>query len=105
MPIYEYECSKCGHTLEVMQKISGAALTKCPVCNKRALHKRMSAAAFHLKGSGWYVTDFKDKPKAEAAGKKAKEDTTAAKTGKEDKESTTMEKTKSAKKSEPTATE
>ena len=46
-----------------MQKISDAPLTECPDCKEQALHKLVSAAAFHLKGSGWYVTDFKDKPK------------------------------------------
>ncbi|MGH8120124.1 MAG: FmdB family zinc ribbon protein [Gammaproteobacteria bacterium] len=106
MPIYEYECSKCGHTLEVIQKVSAAALTRCPACHKRTLHKRVSASAFHLKGSGWYVTDFKDKPKPAANEKKTKEDTTAVKeTGKEDKKVTTREKTKPAKKTEPAATE
>jgi len=106
MPIYEYECSRCGHTLEVMQKVSAAALTKCPVCNKRALHKRVSAGAFHLKGSGWYVTDFKDKPKTGAKEKKVNEGATAADgSGKEDKKTTSTEKTKPAKKSESTTTE
>jgi putative FmdB family regulatory protein len=63
VPIYEYECNKCGHFLEVIQKISDDALTKCPACHAPELQKRVSAAAFHLKGNGWYVTDFKDKPK------------------------------------------
>ena len=63
MPIYEYECGNCGHTLEAIQKFSDAPLTECPACHKHQLHKRISAAAFHLKGSGWYATDFKDKPK------------------------------------------
>lgn len=63
MPIYEYECGNCGHTLEVIQKFSDAPLTECPACHKQQLQKRVSAAAFHLKGSGWYVTDFREKPK------------------------------------------
>lgn len=59
MPIYEYRCESCGHDLEAMQKINDAALTDCPACHKPALRKRISAAGFQLKGSGWYATDFK----------------------------------------------
>lgn len=59
MPIYEYRCESCGHDLEAMQKLSDAALTDCPACHKPALKKRISAAGFQLKGSGWYATDFK----------------------------------------------
>lgn len=67
MPIYEYECKQCHHHLEVMQKISDPKLTQCPNCRADTLEKQISAAGFQLKGSGWYVTDFKnkDKPKAE----------------------------------------
>jgi putative FmdB family regulatory protein len=63
VPIYEYECVKCGHALEAIQKFSDPVLTECPACHETSLRKRVSAPAFHLKGSGWYVTDFKDKPK------------------------------------------
>ena len=66
MPIYEYECVKCGHTLDAIQKFSDPVLTECPACHQSSLRKRISAPAFHLKGSGWYVTDFKDKPKDKA---------------------------------------
>ncbi|OGI47813.1 MAG: transcriptional regulator [Candidatus Muproteobacteria bacterium RIFCSPHIGHO2_01_FULL_65_16] len=59
MPIYEYRCEGCGHELEVMQKFSDAALVDCPACGKAALKKRVSAAGFQLKGSGWYATDSK----------------------------------------------
>lgn len=59
MPIYEYRCESCGHDVEAMQKLSDAALTDCPACHKPALKKRISAAGFQLKGSGWYATDFK----------------------------------------------
>ncbi len=59
MPIYEYQCQKCGHELEVIQKLSDAALTDCPECGAPALKKKISAAAFRLKGGGWYETDFK----------------------------------------------
>jgi putative FmdB family regulatory protein len=64
MPIYEYYCSACGHELEVMQKMSDAPLADCPKCGKAALSKKVSAAGFQLKGSGWYVTDFRDNKKS-----------------------------------------
>lgn len=59
MPIYEYQCQACQEQLEVLQKISDAPLLDCPQCGKPALRKKVSAAAFRLKGSGWYETDFK----------------------------------------------
>ena len=59
MPIYEYRCSSCGHELEALQKFSDAPLVACPACHRDALQKKVSAAGFQLKGSGWYVTDFK----------------------------------------------
>jgi putative FmdB family regulatory protein len=63
MPIYEYECSACGHQLEAIQKMSDEPLTDCPTCHKQALQKLVSAAGFQLKGTGWYATDFRDKGK------------------------------------------
>ena len=62
MPIYEYRCSSCGVQKDVMQKISDAVLTTCPECGKETFSKQLSAAGFQLKGSGYYATDFKDKP-------------------------------------------
>jgi putative FmdB family regulatory protein len=59
MPIYEYQCEACHHYLEALQKISDAPLLDCPQCGKPALKKQVSAAAFRLKGGGWYETDFK----------------------------------------------
>jgi putative FmdB family regulatory protein len=59
MPIYEYRCSRCGHELESMQKFSDPVLTQCPQCHEAALVKLVSAAGFHLKGGGWYATDFR----------------------------------------------
>lgn len=59
MPFYEYQCARCGHHLEAMQKVSDAPLKKCPDCGKSALQRLMSAPVFRLKGSGWYETDFK----------------------------------------------
>lgn len=63
MPIYEYRCGECGHELEAIQKMSDDPLTECPACGAPALRKLVSAAGFQLKGSGWYVTDFRDKKK------------------------------------------
>jgi putative FmdB family regulatory protein len=63
MPIYEYECQKCGHLHEALQKISEDPLTVCPACNASALKKLVSAAGFRLSGSGWYETDFKSSNK------------------------------------------
>jgi putative FmdB family regulatory protein len=59
MPIYEYLCKDCGHALEALQKISDTPLLACPVCEKDALKKKISAPRFRLSGSGWYETDFK----------------------------------------------
>ncbi|MEJ5211066.1 MAG: FmdB family zinc ribbon protein [Burkholderiales bacterium] len=59
MPIYEYRCSACGFQKEYLQKMSDAPLTTCPECGKETFSKLLSAAGFQLKGSGWYVTDFK----------------------------------------------
>ena len=75
MPIYEYRCSACGHELEALQKLSDAPLVACPSCGAATLVKKVSAAGFQLKGSGWYATDFRnagkpaakpDKPAADA---------------------------------------
>lgn len=68
MPIYEYQCSECGELHEALQKISDPKLTDCPACGKPTLRKKVSAAAFRLKGSGWYETDFKSGNKKNLAG-------------------------------------
>ena len=59
MPIYAYRCEACGHAKDVLQKLSDAQLTACPACGAEAFQKQVTAAGFQLKGSGWYVTDFK----------------------------------------------
>jgi len=59
MPIYAYRCDECGFTKDVLQKISDPVLTVCPSCGKDAFKKQVTAAGFQLKGSGWYVTDFR----------------------------------------------
>jgi putative FmdB family regulatory protein len=68
MPIYAYKCSSCGHTKDALQKFSDAPLTDCPVCAKSTFTKQLTAPGFQLKGSGWYVTDFRDgkKPSGDA---------------------------------------
>ena len=60
MPIYEYRCSSCGFQKEYLRKLSDPALTDCPGCGKQTFSKMLSAAGFHLKGSGWYATDFRN---------------------------------------------
>jgi putative FmdB family regulatory protein len=66
MPIYEYQCAACGQVVERWQKISEAPLTECAACGG-SLHKLISSCAFHLKGSGWYVTDYAGKNPASGA--------------------------------------
>lgn len=60
MPIYAYKCSSCGHAQDVLQKISDEPLTVCTACGAATFAKQLTAAGFQLKGSGWYVTDFKN---------------------------------------------
>jgi putative FmdB family regulatory protein len=59
MPIYAYKCASCGHAKDVLQKISDAPLSVCPACGAESFTKQLTAAGFQLKGSGWYVTDFR----------------------------------------------
>lgn len=66
MPLYDYHCTHCGKSCEVLQKINAATLPKCPSCGNETLQRQVSAPHFQLKGSGWYVTDFKNKPAAES---------------------------------------
>jgi len=58
MPIYEYECSACGHLFEEWQKIADPPVRKCPKCAKRKVQRLVSASAFHLKGGGWYTDGY-----------------------------------------------
>ena len=67
MPIYEYQCNKCEHKLEALQKISAEPLTQCPACEKPELQKLVSAPNFRFKGGGWYETDFKTGNKKQLA--------------------------------------
>lgn len=59
MPIYEYACTACASTHEILQKLSDAPVVECPQCHQTTLVKKVSTAAFRLKGGGWYETDFK----------------------------------------------
>ena len=102
MPIYEYQCEDCEHKLELIQKINDIPLIECPACGKDTMRKLVSAAAFQLKGTGWYATDFKDKPKDNTQKKEAsnggsgkskdkKSSDTSVKTSKKDSSSTTTD--------------
>ncbi|MDO9479592.1 MAG: zinc ribbon domain-containing protein [Hydrogenophaga sp.] len=88
MPIYAYKCESCGHAKDVLQKMSDDPLSVCPACGQPSFRKQVTAAGFQLKGSGWYVTDFRGgnttttapavaadgaAPTAESAGKPAAE--------------------------------
>jgi len=68
MPIYEYLCKKCDHTLDALQKIADAPLVDCPSCGEAALKRLLSAPRFRLKGQGWYETDFKKDNQRNLAG-------------------------------------
>ncbi|MDO9434759.1 FmdB family zinc ribbon protein [Hydrogenophaga sp.] len=69
MPIYAYKCESCGHAKDVLQKMSDTPLSVCPSCGQASFKKQLTSAGFQLKGSGWYVTDFREgnKPAAGAA--------------------------------------
>lgn len=73
MPIYEYVCRSCGLEKEHLQKMSDSPIENCPECGSGEYVKQISAAGFQLKGSGWYVTDFKNKPASETKAKSKSE--------------------------------
>jgi len=76
MPIYDYQCTSCGHKAEVMRKITAASTEACPSCGAETFSKQLSAPSFQLNGSGWYATDFKNGGKSAPA---AKSETSAEK--------------------------
>lgn len=84
MPIYPYICERCNYEFDRLQKISDDPLKVCPECGTEALRKKLTAAAFHLKGTGWYETDFKDK-KDKGKGDQKGDGKDAKKTGDGDK--------------------
>jgi len=67
VPIYAYKCSACGHEQDVLQKMSDPVLTDCPECKQSTYVKQVTAAGFQLKGTGWYVTDFRDNNKGKGS--------------------------------------
>ena len=67
MPIYAYRCAACGHSRDVLQKLSDAPLSVCPSCGAEQFSKQITAAGFQLKGSGWYATDFRNSGSAAPA--------------------------------------
>ncbi|UCH21067.1 MAG: zinc ribbon domain-containing protein [Deltaproteobacteria bacterium] len=79
MPIYEYECQKCHRIEEVLQKFSDKPRTKCRRCSGK-LQRLVSHSSFHLKGTGWYVTDYAGKSKAPTSGADKPKETSAADT-------------------------
>lgn len=82
MPIYEYQCGACEHQFEKLQKMSEDPLVDCPECDKPELKKLVSAAGFQLKGSGWYVTDFKNSnKKSESNGGSSSSNNTSSNSG------------------------
>ena len=86
MPIYAYKCESCGHSKDVLQKMSDAPLVDCPACGAPAFKKQLTAAGFQLKGSGWYVTDFRDaKSDGKGGGDKAKDGEKSKESGSADK--------------------
>jgi putative FmdB family regulatory protein len=113
MPIYEYECQKCGHYLEALQKIADKPLRECPECGKHALKRLVSAPMFRLSGSGWYETDFKsdqetkrnlaDRGEKEETKTESKDDSKAE--AKNETKSEAKTETKSEPKSDATRTE
>jgi putative FmdB family regulatory protein len=107
MPLYEYQCGACGHRLEALQKLSDEPLVYCPECNEAQLKKLISAAAFRLKGTGWYETDFKSKQgaaKEDSQGQKSddksetKSESKSDSTGSSSSDSTSGSSTKTTKK-------
>ena len=83
MPIYEYRCSACGFQKEFLQRLNDVPPTECPQCGKRSLKKLVTAAGFHLKGTGWYATDFKNSGAKPAAKTKADDGSAKEASGKD----------------------
>jgi putative FmdB family regulatory protein len=89
MPIYAYKCESCGHAKDVLQKMSDVPLVDCPTCGASAFKKQLTSAGFQLKGSGWYVTDFRDgKGAASGAADKAKDGEKSKESGSSEKSDT-----------------
>ncbi|NOS84688.1 MAG: zinc ribbon domain-containing protein [Ignavibacteria bacterium] len=100
MPFYEYQCSNCGHTLEELQKMSDEPLKKCPNCGKNTLQKLIgTGGGLIFKGSGFYLTDYKNKPQSGSkSGKSTTTKTVDSTTSENKSESTSSKDAKSAEK-------
>ena len=96
MPIYEYVCDNCGHYLETLQKLSDEPLVFCPECGDATLRKQVSAAAFRLKGTGWYETDFKNSDKKKPAENAKKDSKSSSDSGSSSGSSGKQDKSSSA---------
>jgi len=97
MPIYEYECGKCG-VFETSQRISEAALTKCPTC-RRKVRRLISSTSFQLKGTGWYATDYAGKKGGKDGGKDAGDSKSESKSDSSSETKTESKSTKAESKS------
>jgi putative FmdB family regulatory protein len=98
MPLYEYECTKCGHRFEKIQKFSDKPIKKCPECGGR-VEQTISAPAVQFKGSGWYVTDYAKKSHASSDGGSKDKEKDSKETKKDDKKSDSSSKESSSKES------
>jgi putative FmdB family regulatory protein len=94
MPMYEYECSACGHRFERIQKFSDPPIEECPACGERKVQKLLSSPAIQFKGTGWYITDYAKKGSVGTDSTKESKDKESSKESKESKESA-KESTKS----------
>ena len=87
MPLYEYECTACGHRFELIQKFSDAAIEQCPNCGELKVKKLLSSPAIQFKGTGWYITDYAKKGETKESLKESKESRESKESGKESRES------------------
>ncbi len=94
MPLYEYRCANCGETCELLQKVSEAPAVTCPHCGKDQLKRQISATRFQLKGTGWYVTDFKNKEPTAKTDSKSESSPPSSEENKTQKPETKTEKEK-----------
>jgi len=99
MPIYEYQCTQCGKIEEALQKFTDQPLSACRHCAGK-LTKLISHSSFHLKGNGWYVTDYKNRSKSAASSEETKPDKTSGKDTKSAAASASPDKSASSKKAD-----
>src|SRR5688500_12772582 len=87
MPLYEYECTACGHRFELIQKFSDAAIEQCPNCSELKVKKLLSSPAIQFKGTGWYITDYAKKGETKESGKESSKESKESRESRESKES------------------